>query len=122
MSKARAKGTSFENHVQTVLVDVWPDIERAALSGINDYGDFTNVDGWLIEARNRKTWALPEWIRGVYKKIARKHLGAPNRAWMIVFKSDKRTDLYDDYAVLPLATVADLLYVYRYHVQRESPQ
>jgi hypothetical protein len=102
-----------------MLVDVWPDIERAALSGINDYGDFTNVDGWHIEARNRATWALPDWIRGVYKKLRRKH-GNTDQNWMIVFKSDKRGELHEDYAVLPLRLAADLLYVYRYHVARES--
>ena len=102
MSKARQKGTTFENHVlNEYLLSVWSTAERAALSGINDYGDFTNVDDWHIEARNRKTWALPEWIRGVYKKMERKH-GDRNQPWMIVFKADKRSDLHEDYAVLPM--------------------
>lgn len=116
MSKARQKGTSFENHIlETYLTSVWSTAERAALSGINDYGDFTNVDGWHIEARNRKTWALPAWIRGVYAKMKRKH-GDINHNWMIVFKGDKRSDLAEDYAVVPMRVLTALLYEARYHL------
>lgn len=109
MSKARQKGTTFENHIRdTYLREVWPEAERAALSGINDYGDFINVDGWHIEARNRKTWAIPEWIRGVYKKVMRKH-GDLEHPWAIVFKADKRSDLYEDYAVVPAWVLFELI-------------
>jgi hypothetical protein len=108
MSKARQKGTSFENHILTELSAVWPDVERAALKGVNDYGDFINVDGWHIEARNRKTWALPEWIRGVYKKVERKHQHH-FKPWMIVFKADKRSVLDENYAVVPLWLVLEMM-------------
>lgn len=112
MSKARQKGTSFEVYLLDLLRDVWPDIERAALKGINDYGDFINIDGWHIEARNRKTWALPAWIRGVYAKIERKHGKHSHKThpWAIIFKGDKRTDLFEDYAVVPLWVLVELLY------------
>lgn len=109
MSAARQKGTSFEVHIRdTYLREVWPEAERAALSGINDYGDFINVDGWHIEARNRKTWAIPDWIRGVYKKIDRKH-GRLDVPWAIVFKADKRSDLNEDYCVVPARVLFELI-------------
>ena len=109
MSKARQKGTGFENHLlNEYLVSVWPEAQRAALSGINDYGDFINVDGWHIEARNRNTWAIGEWIRGVYKKMRRKH-GSISHPWIIAFKGDKRGELAEDYAVLPMWLLTFLL-------------
>lgn len=109
MSKARQKGTAFEVHIlNDHLREAWPEAERAALSGINDYGDFINVDGWHIEARNRATWALPEWIRGVYKKIERKHIHH-YKPWMIVFKADKRSVLDEDYATMPLWLAMELI-------------
>lgn len=112
MSKARAKGTDFENHVlEKYLKEVFPDVERAPLKGINDYGDFVNVGNWLIEARNRKTWALPAWIRGIYRKLERVD-GNRTWRWMLIFKADKRGDLSDDY-VLMSATQA-------FHLIRET--
>ena len=35
---------------------------------------------------------------------------------MIVFKGDKRSDLHEDYALLPMWLVRDLLYEARYHL------
>ena len=106
---ARQKGTGHEVHIKDgYLVEIWPDVERAPLKGTNDFGDFINVDGWLIEARNRKTWALPSWIRGVYKKLDRKGRNRKYR-WMLVFKADKRTDLDDDYVLMSATQAFNLI-------------
>ncbi len=100
MSKARAKGTEFENHVLNgYLKAIWPKADRAPLKGTLDFGDFLNVEGWLIEARNRKTWALPAWIRGVYSKLERDGRNKKWR-WMLIFKADKRGELDDDYVLM----------------------
>ncbi len=105
----RAKGTDFEVHVDEVyLKEIWPDVERAPLKGINDFGDFVNVDGWLIEARNRKTWALPAWIRGVYSKLEREGRSNIHR-WMLVFKADKRGPLNDDYVLMSATQAFNLI-------------
>ncbi len=109
MSKARAKGTEFENHIMYgYLQEIWPEVERAPLKGINDFGDFVNVAGWLIEARNRKTWALPAWIRGVYSKLEREGRNRYGK-WMLVFKADKRTDLNGDYVLMSASQAFSLI-------------
>ncbi len=79
---AKAKGTEFESYVMNgYLSFVWPEVERAPSKGTNDFGDFVNVAGWLIEARNRKTWALPAWIRGVYSQLERDRRNRTHK-WM----------------------------------------
>ena len=100
MIKARQKGTQYENHIRdTYLYDIWPDVSRAPLRGTNDWGDFINVSGWVIEARNRARWDIPGWIRGIYTRLKKgKKLRNP---WCIVFKADKRSDLKEDYVVAP---------------------
>jgi hypothetical protein len=105
----KQKGTDFENHVLAeYVIPVFPDAERRAPQGTADYGDYTNVRGWLLEARNRKTWALPDWIRGVYAKMMRLH---DNRAapWAIFFKADKRGPLFEDYVVIPARIWSNLM-------------
>ena len=99
---ARQKGTSFEHHVlEAHLCKVWPTVERAPLKGVLDYGDFINIDGWLIEAKKRDRWDLPGWIRGVLSKIGRQ--GEPDAPWAIVFAGDKRSEINMDLVVLPAA-------------------
>ena len=105
----RQKGTGYENHTRDkYLEEIWPQAERAPLKGINDFGDFINVDGWLIEARNRKTWALPAWIRGVYKKLERIDRNKQDK-WMLIFKADKRGDLSDDYVLMSASQAFSLI-------------
>jgi hypothetical protein len=98
-----AAGTKYENHVRDkILVGIWPEAERRRLQGINDYGDFLNVGGWLIEAKGytRTGWALPLWIRHVYRKLKNKH-DHTDKPWAIIFKGDKRGELKEDYVVIP---------------------
>lgn len=101
MSKARQKGTQYENHVRdTYLRGIWPDVERSPLMGTYDWGDFINTSGWCIEARNRARWDIPGWIRGIYGRF-RTRKAALQTPWCIVFKADKRSDLKEDYVVAP---------------------
>lgn len=114
MSKQRQKGTGFENHIRDeYLAGIWPDVERSPLKGKADYGDFINVEGIMIEARNRKTWAIPAWIRQAYDRIQLKH--GPNahktkeHPWIIVYKGDKRGVLTEDYATVPAWYLFELI-------------
>lgn len=100
MSAARQKGTSYENHIRdTYLTTIWPDVSRAPLKGNADWGDFINVSGWMIEARNRNRWDIPNWIRNVYARMVKGN--KITKPWVIVFKGDKRSDLKEDYVVAP---------------------
>lgn len=118
MSKNKEKGTKYENQVlQTYLKRVWPGANRSAPAGANDFGDFLNVDGWLIEARKRDAWNIPGWIRDIYGKIDKRnerHRGYQSN-WCIIFASDKRTDLNEDYVVLPAELFFDIFKTTMYH-------
>jgi hypothetical protein len=99
---SRAKGTKWENEIRdTWLWRIWPTARRAGNLGINDYGDFANVDGWLIEAKNRKNIQLTEWIRMVYTKIERQGREIGKSPWVIAFKGDRRTWLKESLVVTP---------------------
>ncbi len=105
----RAKGTGYEVGIKEEFLEgIWPEVERAPLKGVNDFGDFVNVAGWLIEARNRKTWALPAWIRSVYSKLDREGRNRKFR-WMLVFKADKRGELNDDYVLMSASQAFNLI-------------
>ena len=119
MGKETAKGTRFERYLaEELLPQVWPDVERAAKSGINDFGDFTNVGGWLVEANHRKRWAVPDYIRGILEKIKRRGQPTP---WVLVLRQDKRT-LPVDVAVLDAKTFFRILAVVRVLTEKHGAE
>jgi hypothetical protein len=85
------KGRRNENdHRDKYLQRVWPDAERKRLQGIYDFGDFTNVGGWLIESKWRKAtsdWRIATWVREVREKVEKQ---APTAPWVIIASTDKR--------------------------------
>ena len=104
MSKARSKGTQYENHLRDqYLTGVWPQADRAPLRGTQDRGDFDGTP-LVIEAKKRNAWALPAWIRTTRAKAER--VGRP---WMILFAGDKRTDMSEDLVVMPTRQLFNLL-------------
>ncbi len=94
------KGTKFENLVmRSWLKAIWHRVWRWGKSkGPYDIGDFGGIGNRLIEARHRKTWALPEWIRDIENKSAELMDGA---RWEIVFAGDRTKRPKDIYVVLP---------------------
>ena len=108
MSKARRKGTGYENHLRdTYLQDIWPGADRAPLRGSNDHGDFDNVGGYVVEAKKRDRWALPDWIRVTQKKL---RPGDRPDGWMIWFAGNKtRGVVRDDYVLMPASLATHLL-------------
>ena len=100
MSTQRQKGTGYETYLIPILRRVWPKAERAAQSGVNDFGDFTNVGGWLLEAKKQETWTLPAWIRTIQKKV---ETGGQPSPWAILFAKDKRSGI-PDLVAMPLET------------------
>lgn len=99
MSKQRQKGTQYENHVRDhYLRHIWPTADRAPLRGTADAGDFDGTP-YVVEAKKRNRWALPEWIRTTRAKADR-----VDRPWAIVFAGDKRLkDLDRDFVVTEAA-------------------
>lgn len=82
MSKARAKGTSFENEVLHGLRQIWPDADRAKAG--NPSNDFHGLP-FPIEAKHRKRWEIPRWVR-----LLRKVAGGDDHWALVVASGDRR--------------------------------
>lgn len=80
---ARRKGSGWEVRLLDPLRRVWPSAERAPLKGVNDYGDFVNVDGLLLEA---KCTDVPHFLK--WAKIAAAKTGG--NGWRIIWSGDQR--------------------------------
>lgn len=118
MSRARQTGTDYENHIlETYLRPIFPYADRAPLRGIHDKGDFINTGPTLFEAKKRKTWRLPEWIKKTAPK-ATDHL----RHWVIVFAADKRAaaPLNQDFIVCTAEHYFHLLSIVNGRVEADS--
>lgn len=91
MGKSTAKGTRYENHVREMwLSRVWPNAKRAAKEGIHDKGDFVGVNGWMVEAKWRKTtkgWRIASWMRTLKRK---QQTYDPTAPIVLFVGSDKR--------------------------------
>ncbi len=82
MSKARAKGTKFENEVLAGLKNIWPDVDRAKAG--NPSNDFHGTP-FPVEAKHRKRWEIPEWVRRI--RVA---AGGDNQWALVVASGDRR--------------------------------
>ena len=88
---SKSKGTAFETKLLEKLQVIWPRLTRAAASSwSNDYtGPFP------IEAKKRKTWAIPEWVRKLRRRATHDRTG--NQWCLFVSPGDlrKEADLGD---------------------------
>jgi hypothetical protein len=99
MSKARAKGTSWEVELLPLLREVFgPHVERAPLKGIQDKGDFVGVP-WLHEAKKTDQPRFLLWAKTNAKKSPR---------WAILWSGDRRRG-DGPFVMLPLDQYLDLV-------------
>ena len=82
MNKARQKGTRFENEVLDGLKNIWSEADRAKAG--NPSNDFHGVP-FPIEAKHRKRWEIPKWVR-LLKAVA----GGDNRWALVIASGDRR--------------------------------
>jgi len=62
MSASKDKGTAWETAICRYLTaEGWPAVERRALNGSTDKGDFAGLPV-VVEAKNCKTTALAGWV------------------------------------------------------------
>jgi len=99
----KQKGTAFETSLLPQLQSIWPDISRAQTN--NESNDFTGP--FPIEAKKRKSWAIPEWIRKI-RKVA-----VDDAEWMIVVApgDGRKLDAPPVIAVMPFEMAVRLLKV-----------
>lgn len=65
MSKSKQKGTSAESAFvkNERVLELFPHVERRALSGVNDMGDVSGAVGLVFEIKNHKAYKFPEWLK-----------------------------------------------------------
>lgn len=106
MSKARAKGTSFETLVTRYLQENgFPYAERKALTGQFDEGDITGTPGVVWECKNHKTLKLSEWLRETVVET----VNAKADYGVLVAKRVGVGDPAEQYCVMTLKTMCGLL-------------
>jgi hypothetical protein len=70
VSRARAKGTSWETKVIEYLRQWWPYAERRALHGAADKGDVSGIVSVCIECKSHASWKPGEWLRELDAEMA----------------------------------------------------
>jgi hypothetical protein len=109
MSKARAKGTGWEVRLKDEFLSrIWPAVERAPLKGINDYGDFVNVDGLLLEAKKTERPNFLAWARRCTAAT-----GA-QAGWRVLWSGDQRKG-EGPYVLLPFRDWLELEHYYKHN-------
>lgn len=68
---SKTKGRLWENAIVEFLGSaITAETERRRLSGVNDKGDIAGIRGVVIEAKNERTYKIPEWIRESVREAA----------------------------------------------------
>lgn len=106
MSKARAKGTSWETQIVRYLNrNGYPGADRAPLRGDKDQGDIVGLPGTCIEAKNCKTLTPSLWLDQLEVEMA--NMSADTG--VVIAKRRGTTDVGRSYAVMPVEVWLRLL-------------
>lgn len=105
MSLSKRKGTSFERLIADHLRTYWPYADRAPLTGNKDRGDIAGTPGIVWECKNAKTIKLSEWL----DETETERDNADAEIGVLVVKRRGHGDPADQYAIVPLETMIDLL-------------
>jgi hypothetical protein len=105
MSKSRAKGTAFESSLLPALATRWPAVDRSALHGRLDRGDFVNTGRITIEAKNEKRIDLS----GYLEEAQAEAWNAGNALYCCIIKRRGVTNPMNQYVLTDVATLLRLL-------------
>lgn len=101
---SRKKGSHWEVELLEKIRVIWPDAERAPLKGIQDFGDFVNVGGLLIEAKKTDAPHFLQWGKAATRKAT--------AGWRIAWAGDRRRG-DGPYGLLPLDELLQLEFLAR---------
>jgi len=111
MSKARQKGTAFENDVLAFLQTWFPDAKRTEFS--SPLGDLAGMP-IVLECKNQKTMTLPAWL-----DQARKSGEKTGLPFAIVHKR-ARANVSKTYVTFELDQLAPLLRIIADHQEPKA--
>lgn len=106
MSKSKNKGTNFESLIKNYFIEQGFDADRQVLSGAKDVGDIKvyGIDA-VFELKNCVKLNLSGWIEET--EVERQNAG--RRFGFSVFKRKGKGSACDQYALMPLSTLVELL-------------
>ncbi len=106
MSKSKQKGTSFETAIKNYLIDEGFDADRQPLTGSKDMGDIKiyGIDA-VFELKNCVKLNLSGWIN----ETETERQNAKKRYGFTIFKRKGKGQPQDQYALMPLSTLVELL-------------
>lgn len=105
MNRSKAKGTAWTTAIVNYLKPWFPHAEARVQHGAKDMGDIINVPGWVIEAKNCKTFNLAGWLGEAKQEAVNAGVG-----WYAVwFKRRGTTDPGRSYVLLDGETFVRLL-------------
>lgn len=89
----RAKGTTGENQIIALLAAHGIPANRTSSSTQSHDIRLQPAPDWIIEVKNRKTWAIPKWVRSCRTAAAAKTPpGRPKSPWaLFAIPGDRRT-------------------------------
>ena len=109
MSKSKQKGTSAESAFvkNERVLESFPNVERRALSGVNDMGDVSGAVGLVFEIKNHKTYKFPEWLKET--EVERVNAKADYGILVVKPNGVGLGSAQDWWAVMPVGAMFDLL-------------
>jgi len=88
---SRAKGSTAEREIVSILREHGYDVERSPLSGALSWkGDVIGMD-YCIEVKRCERWALPAWIEQTKRE-------AQGKRWLLMFRRSRQ----EWFVVMPL--------------------
>ncbi len=108
MSASKEKGTRAETAVVRWLRENgFAGAERRALQGVADKGDVAGIPGIVVEVKDRRSYAIPAWLRETETETA----AADADHGVLVVKPNGvgETRVGEWWAILPLYDLARLL-------------
>lgn len=104
MNRSKQKGTAWETAVVRYLQAGGFDVYRKALSGNQDQGDIGGLEGWTLEAKDRKQISLAQFVTEAETEAA--HAGTP---WYAAIVKRRQKNVADGYVVMPLKVFVGFL-------------
>ena len=109
----KARGSRFENDLETWMIDAGYDAQRLPRSGSKDIGDLhvrlKDETYLVIEAKNRKSLALSEWVQEAAVEAAHHEARYGRESTGIVVHKKRQASIGDSYVTVPLADFMEIL-------------
>lgn len=103
---SKTKGREWETAIVAYLITHGvPYAERRRLAGANDKGDIAGLPGVVIEAKNERTYKLPQWLREAEEET----VNAGAELGVVWAKQNGKTAAENGFIIMSPSTLMHLL-------------